>query len=66
MHLNVLRWCTIDFLLCHASNGVIPSMFFIGHLFRAYTAAFTASPQNCLGKPLAFNMFLVVATTVSF
>jgi hypothetical protein len=28
--------------------------------------AFTASPQNHLGRPLAFSMLLAVATTVPF
>jgi hypothetical protein len=66
MHPNVLSWCTAGFLPCHALNGVMPSTLFVGHLFRTYTAAFTASPQNHLGRPLAFSMLLVVATTVPF
>jgi hypothetical protein len=66
MHPNVLRWCTIGFLPFHASNGVMPSTLFIGHLFRTYTAVFTASPQNHPGRPLAFNVLLAVATTTPF
>jgi hypothetical protein len=66
MHQNVLRWCTVGFLPCHASNGVMPSTPFVGHLFSTYTVAFTASLQNHPGRPLAFNMLLEVATTVLF
>jgi hypothetical protein len=66
MHPNVLRWCTVGFLLCHASNGVMPSTLFVGHIFRTYTTTFTTSPQNHPGRPLAFNMLLAVVTTVPF
>jgi hypothetical protein len=66
MHLNVLRWCTTGFLPCHASNEVMPSTLFVGQLFRTYIAAFTASPQNHPGRPLAFSILLAVATTVPF
>jgi hypothetical protein len=66
MHPNVLRWCTVDLLLCHTSNEVMPLVLFIGHMFSTYIAAFTALPQNHPGRPLAFNMLLAVATTVLF
>jgi hypothetical protein len=66
MHPNVLRLCTTDFLPCHTSNGVMPSMLFIGHIFNTYTTVFTTSPQNHPGRPLAFSMLLAVATTVLF
>jgi hypothetical protein len=66
MHPNILRWCTADFFPYHASNGVMPSMLFVGNLFSTYTTVLIASPQNHPERPLTFSMLLAVATTEPF
>ena len=55
MQPNILRWCTASFFPCHASNGVMPSTLFVGHLFSTYTAVLTTLLAKPARQPLRFE-----------